>query len=146
MDFPLRLERYFFPVQQVEANPKYDPQAVQKHGTTMDFKISPLIGRADAYGAELNLSSDPASENPSYTFNLTAFAVLRVEESTPEPQRSTMAGQIGVQMLVGVARERLAELTARGPWPTVMLDVVPLVPAGADTSQSDKSINKDSPE
>lgn len=138
MDFPLRLERYFFPVQQVEANPKYDPTAVQNHGTMVDFKISPLIGRTDAYGAELNLSSDPASENPSYTFNLTAFAVLRAEEAMPEPARSNMAGQLGIQMLVGVARERLAELTARGPWPPMMLDLVPLVPTGADTSQSQK--------
>ena len=32
----------------------------------------------------------------------------------------------GPQMMIGVIRERIAEMTSRGPWPTAHLNFIPI--------------------
>lgn len=123
MTVPLALERYFFPIQKVEANPTHDPNLPIDIRSKLDFNAGQVQEQAGVYAVELTLSSTPDSINASYTYTITAFALLRVTDKTISADKlATVAAHFGAGILVGVTRERLAELTSRGPWPTVMLN------------------------
>lgn len=127
MALPLQLERYFFPVQKVEANPTHDPNLPIDSKSKIDVNVGEVEEQAGAYAVELTLSSSADSVNESYTYTIMAFALLRATDNTiPASELLAAASSFGASILVGVARERLAELTSRGPWPTVILNAVPL--------------------
>lgn len=127
MALPLQLERYFFPVQKVEANPTHDPNLPSENKSKLDVNVGKVEEQVGAYAVELTLSSSVDSINGSYTYTIMAFALLRATDNTvPDSELSGAAANFGASILVGVVRERLAELTSRGPWPTVILNAVPL--------------------
>lgn len=128
MVIPLQLERYFFPVQRVEANPDHNPNEPIDIKSKVDFNIGEVPEQKGLYAAELTLSSTAESVNPSYSYTIVGFALLRAnDQTTPESDLKAAAANLGSNLLVGVARERLNELTARGPWPTVTLNFVPVI-------------------
>lgn len=127
MALPLQLERYFFPVQKVEANPTHDPSIPIDSKSNLNVSVGEVEEQVGAYAVELTLSSAADSVNESYTYTIMAFALLRATDNTiSASELSAAAASFGASILVGVARERLAELTSRGPWPTVILNAVPL--------------------
>lgn len=127
MALPLQLERYFFPVQKVEANPAHDPNSPIDIQSKLDVNAGEVKEQVGVYAVELTLSSTVDSVNASYTYTIMAFALLRATDNTiPASELTAAAANFGASILVGVTRERLAELTSRGPWPTVMLNAVPL--------------------
>lgn len=127
MALPLQLERYFFPVQKVEANPTHDPSIPIDSKSNLNVSVGKVEEQVGAYAVELTLSSAADSVNESYTYTIMAFALLRATDNTiSASELSAAAASFGASILVGVARERLAELTSRGPWSTVILNAVPL--------------------
>jgi preprotein translocase subunit SecB len=128
MAIPLQLERYFFPVQRVEANPDHNPNEPIDIKSKVDFNIGEVPEQKGLYAVELTLNSTVESINPSYTYTIVGFALLRASDQTlPESDLKAAAASLGTNLLVGVARERLNDLTARGPWPTVTLNFVPVL-------------------
>lgn len=72
--------------------------------------------------ASLTLSVDlENSNNHPYNFELEVFGMA---EGPGIPENSTDARAIMFQILVGAARERLAELTGRGPWSPFLLGII----------------------
>lgn len=145
MAIPLQLERYFFPVQRVEANPDHDPNKSTDIKSKVDFNIGEVPDQKGLYAVELTLSSTSESVNPSYNYTIVGFALLRANDQTiPESDLKSAAASLGTNLLVGVARERLNELTARGPWPTVTLNFVPvLFTPNQQTEETKKSSSKE---
>lgn len=135
----LQLERYFFPHQEVRANPAHDP-AGNRGGTRTETRVNtwPIEGRPDAFAAECIIGLDEAaSENPVYFYTIHVFGVFVVLHDSTEEESMKVAANTAITMLIGAARERLAELTARAPWGVLFLDTVyiqntPSV-AGADS-------------
>lgn len=147
MALPLQLERYFFPVQKVEANPTHDPNLPIDSKSKLDVNVGEVEEQAGAYAVELTLSSSADSVNESYTYTIMAFALLRATDNTiPASELSAAAASFGASILVGVARERLAELTSRGPWPTVILNAVPLNILPPQQTDIPKKTSKENPE
>jgi len=121
----LRLEELFFPVQEVRANPEHDLQG-ERSGTNLkhSFGIQPIEGQPGLFGVDLVLECDrDTSKNPPYFFQLQVFALLRTE--TPN---EAMVASAAFSVVVGAARERLLELTARAPWGRFMMQFMQLVP------------------
>ncbi|MDX1252490.1 MAG: hypothetical protein IDH49_09645 [Gammaproteobacteria bacterium] len=128
MTNPLRLEQYFFPHQEVRANPGHDPAGkLDGTNTTTKTNISRIPDRSDAVIAECVLSLDETtSENPIYFFTLHVFGIFVAPEGMPEDVMMQSAPRTAIPILIGAARERLAELTARAPWGTLFLNTVPI--------------------
>lgn len=125
----VRLSRYFFPVQYVRANPEFDPNGVKnKANNSIHFSFSKVPNKENDYGVEATIKLDEdTSENPPYFFELLVvgfFSIVTTADSNnenPEEILKTTAPQI----LIGATRERLIELTSRGPWGPHLINIVP---------------------
>lgn len=113
----MRLERYFFPIQELSANPKHQPDGVLNGSNIISQHIAyPLEERNDAFGVEFSITLDAqTSVNPPYTFRLSIFGVF-----TKDVPGDTLPGshevQTALELLIGATRERLADMTSRAPW------------------------------
>jgi hypothetical protein len=127
---PLQLEELFFPVQWVQANPDHDPNG-NRRGTAVS--ISPLqVQRVDSgeskFIAELIIESNAEqSDNPPYSFTLHVYAVVNLTtDSIDMASAQAVITTTCLMLLIGAARERLAELTSRAPWGRFFIDVMPV--------------------
>lgn len=132
----LQLERYFFPHQEVIANPEHNPAGVHDGSkVTSLMGTAPIVGRPNAYVVEVTLSLDEgASVNPPYFFTLHAFSIWTTADGTDPEATPAVVATTGVSILIGAIREHLATLTARGPWGPfifgpIQLQFVPTDPA-----------------
>lgn len=129
--FPLQLKQYFFTQIECIANPDYDPTG-NAMGSKVDckFAVNPVDGQEDAFGIELAVWVDAdTSENPPYSFRVSAFGVLNIAQGTPIEVATQLANVTGAQILVGAVREEIARITSRGPWGAFMVPIIPLSPA-----------------
>ncbi len=127
---PLQLERYFFTHQEVRANPAYD-QAGDRRGTHIltDHKVNKLEEKG-FYAVEFSVWDDQQnSVNQPYFFKLSVFGVFTITSDIPDETSVALVGTAGLQLMIGVVRERLAELTSRGPWATLHLNVISMMSA-----------------
>jgi preprotein translocase subunit SecB len=130
---PPQLDRYFFPYQEVRANPEHDANE-NWSGTKVKANVNcfPVDEGVNTFAVELVVSSDDeSSENPPYFFNIQVFGYLVVESEIELATAQRIAEATGTTVLVGAIREHLASLTARGPWGTFLLPVLSLN-TGAD--------------
>jgi hypothetical protein len=131
----LQLENYFFAHQEVRANPAHDPKGNRK-GSRVDlsYVVSPIDLGLGAYGIEVTVSLNEAeSENPPYFFRISAFARVSVQPATSVSTELVAVNSLNI--LIGAIRERLATLTARGPWGPFFLNAMAL---RAEMSDSDE--------
>jgi preprotein translocase subunit SecB len=126
-NYPWQLDNYFFPHQEVRANPAHDPSGGRVH-THIDpsVKIAAIEGRQNTIGVEATIAvNESQSENPPYFFTISAFGMLSTHLEITDQSRA-QAAEIGVNLLLGAIRERLATLTARAPWGAFILGPIPL--------------------
>lgn len=126
----LRLENYFFPHQEVRANPTYDPRGDRRGShTNTAFAILPVEDRENAFAVEVQIALDEEkSINPPYFFTMHAFGVFSIDQEieTSAASPANIGGVQGAQILIGAIREHLATMTARGPWDVFLLAPVPI--------------------
>lgn len=132
-EFPLRLENYFFTHQEAIANPEFLQDAAKK--PYIDLVVNGGIVRLDdsgnesRYGVTVHVElNKEKSENSPYFFSITAFGIVSIKTDMQSyPGVESLVETSGTQLLFGAIRERLADMTSRGPWSFVQLDFIPLV-------------------
>lgn len=130
-DFPLRLERYFFTHQEVIANPDFiqgDESNPSCTELTIEGHASRLADHGHRYGitARVSINQDE-SQNTPYFFSIMAFGIISIkDDSYGQAAIENTIETSGIQLILGVIRERLADMTARGPWELMPLDFIPL--------------------
>jgi len=126
-EFPLKLNNYFFTHQEVVADP--DHKMGDKHPTNNEYNLEVTVSKNTdtCYGAELTITlNKELSINPAYAIKISTFGIFDViSEKTPE-NIDELAKLSASQLLISATRERVAELTARGPWPMCLIDFVNL--------------------
>lgn len=132
---PLRLEGYFFSHVEVKAHADGDPEADPQLRTVSELGKDEEDGRY-LVTVRVDMSRAEGSANPSYTGLMEVRGFFRPLEGYPAERCDEMVYVNGSSILYGAAREMLLNLTARGPWPSVMLPSVrftndrpPAVPA-----------------
>lgn len=126
---PVSLERYFFTTQSVIANPDHDiNNEFTKFHLKIENNLSLLPEQNNRYGIEVTVTLDKEnSNNAPYDVNVTAFGVIQViDDKTDQNEIDYLLKISGPQMMIGVIRERIAEMTSRGPWPTAHLNFIPI--------------------
>lgn len=122
---PVELVSYFFPEQSAKANPQHRPDEpidMASHIVVNRSSLPADNGRLHA--VELTIESDEdTSSNPSYFYRVVAYGVFKVSDELEEQKMEQFLRTTPVQILVGVSRERIAELTGRGPWPAVLVNI-----------------------
>lgn len=125
----LRLEALHYPIQEVRANPLYNPQGEMKGGNSnLEIMQHKIEGREDAIGVEVTISSvEDTSVNNPYSFRLQGFCIITTGEPIKEDELPAFIGT-AAHIVIGAIREHLAAMTSRGPWGTHLINPIPLVP------------------
>lgn len=125
--YPWQLEDLSFSHQEVRANPAHDPKQDQK-GSPFHIEANELTinDRKNAIAVQVSIKVDETHDsNAAYFVVLTAFAVLLTDQEMTEQLRH-QGLSTGLNILIGAMRERLATLTARGPWGVSLLGPIPM--------------------
>ena len=124
--FPLLLNNYFFTHQEAIANPEH--KQGEKHESKMHFDINAVVStieEGNTYTLEVTtVINAEKSVNPSYFIKISVFGIIDVTQDLVSEEIETLLNTSGSQILIGAIRERIADLTSRGPWPTSFIDFV----------------------
>lgn len=117
---PLQLEQHFFTRIELQAHPEADPE------TQAQFETHVVCARHedDPRRWMITLTAFTADDEESvspYTGEIEIIGMFKVNDDYPEEKMAKMAHVNGAALLYGSVRELLANLTARGPFPQVML-------------------------
>jgi preprotein translocase subunit SecB len=146
----LRLERSFYDRVLVEAVPAYETQTSMSLGGTISVEImEPDKGRPWVVVLRVTVAPVEGEPTPPYTADLRAIGHFRLTQDEggdlPDDAKRIVAVNGGSLLYSGM-RELFATLTARGPWPQVLLPTVdfrtvevvsPAQPAADDAEGAD---------
>lgn len=123
----LQLEALHYPIQEVRANPLYDPQGAMNGSlSSLDIKQFKIEGRDDAISVEVTVSSDEEnSVNHPYSYRLQGFCIITTGEAIKEDESPAFI-TTAITIMIGAIREHLASMTSRGPWGTHLINPIPL--------------------
>jgi len=119
---PVELINYFFTEQTVRANPDHQANNDCIMESRMTTHVAPLPNGSHACELTIELDDDK-STNPSYFYRVVAYGIFSVSENLEEEKIDEFIQKTSIQILTGVIRERLAEITSRGPWRQVLLRI-----------------------
>ena len=144
---PLRLETYFFPKVQIEANPEYSPKDAQEHGDVqVKMNVGLLASDQDKTRFQLVLDIESIGTETGilpYRVSLGAVAFIAVDGDLKHPDIERLVQINGASMLYSAIREMVLMVTGRGPWgafplPTVNFQTV-IPPSSSARKASDKT-------
>ena len=142
---PLSLERYAFKRVEITASEKPDQGAVN----VLNIKLSCARNQADPnrflIGLDLKILADAASGKvPTYTGELSIEGYFRIAAEVPEDRKQEIVVVNGAGMLFGAMREMVNNITARGPWPSLMLTTMSFVQMARNlaAAQAEESANQ----
>jgi len=128
LQFPLRLNNYFFTHQEAIANPEH--KQGEGHELKMHFDVSTVVSKIDnenSFTLEVTtVINAENSINPSYFIKISAFGIIDVIHDFTSEKVEDLVKSSGSQVLIGAIRERIIDLTSRGPWPSISMDFIQL--------------------
>lgn len=130
---PLQLEGYFLTDLNCQANPQFKADKETKFNERdleVASAVQPIKDRPNRWQVSLNIKLQPAPDaNSPYSFCLSLVGVIYwVGPELPEDKVGTLLRTNGPSMLYGVAREMARDMTARGPFPPLVLPSVSFIP------------------
>jgi preprotein translocase subunit SecB len=130
---PLQLEGYFLTDLNCQANSQFKADKetkFQEEDLEVGVAVQPIKVRPNRWQVSLNIKLQPAPDaNSPYTFCLNLVGVICwVGPELPEERVGALLRTNGPSMLYGVAREMARDLTARGPFPPLVLPSVSFIP------------------
>lgn len=124
----LQLNQYYFPHQEVRANPAHDPSGI-KNGAVVSFALNAGLSPTDNHQHFVEIVAEvdeSASTNPAYFFKIQAFGLFTTDDGLTQDEAKALVAAYGSQVLVGSIRDHLVSLTSRGPWGSFYLNVITL--------------------
>jgi|ERR1017187_2494933 preprotein translocase subunit SecB len=123
---PLQLERHFFTKVQIDSNPAGKAGASNLLNCEAEFGQAADNPKRYQVVLRLKLLTNPQNDS-CYTGEIHAVGIFRVIDGWPAEKEMTLVEANGLALLYGAIRELLCNLTARGPWPQVVLSSVTFV-------------------
>jgi preprotein translocase subunit SecB len=119
----LQLERYFISKVQIEAVQKTSFPA--EIGSSTKLEVARNNQEPNKYVVSLTVAIAGSDQKPPpYVGEVQVIGFFQVHPELPPEKQSQIASVTGASILYGVAREMIANVTARGPWPGVTLPCV----------------------
>ena len=127
MQFPLKLKNYFFTHQEVIANPEFSENSEAGNDVDYDIDVESVNISKNEYGVNIKVNvGAEKTPNAPYFFTISAFGFFETSKEHKDLDENELKELIeftGTQVLIGAIRERLADMTARGPWSVCYLDL-----------------------
>jgi preprotein translocase subunit SecB len=125
---PLRLEQHWFSKVQIEAQP--DGKVGTSNLLETQVELSCAEDDARKFQVILRLKLLPAEqEKVCYTGEIHAVGIFQVVETWPKEKVQILVESNGPAVLFSAMREMICNVTARGPWPPVLLNTFTFIPA-----------------
>jgi hypothetical protein len=124
--FPMRLDSFFFVSQSVEADAGHNKEQPTNVVHKTKASVHPAEREHHYYAMVFLEVNEEESSNIDYRYKFTIFGAFDVDQSIPQTAAIGMVRDLGVSLLIGAIRERLATLTATGPWPVQYMDFIPM--------------------
>jgi preprotein translocase subunit SecB len=130
---PIQLESYFLTDLNCQANPQFRPDRETRF-SERDLEVSaavqPIKDRPHRWQATLGIKLQPAADsNSPYSFRLNLVGyICWVGRDLPQDRLEALLRTNGPSMLYGAAREIARDITARGPFPPLLLPSVSFTP------------------
>lgn len=147
---PLRLETYFFPKVQIEANPEYSPEAAPAE---QDIELGVNLGLVSSkeqptkYQLMLDIEKITVKSGMlPYRILLEAVAIFSVDPDLKHPDIKKLVQINGASMLYSAARELILTITGRGPWGSFQLPTVNFLGAISGSEKAKKGAEKIAPD
>jgi preprotein translocase subunit SecB len=141
---PLQLEGYFVTELRFKAQPDfaYDLEnpltTVPSTALTVDVVLGKHQEKQLRRSCELAVElADPTGSNFPYVFRTAFTGFFRISEHYPAEQVELMFATNAPALLYSAARELLATVTGRGPYPAITLPSVTFLPVPSDPTKSD---------
>lgn len=123
---PLQLERHFFTKVQIDTNPSGKVGAANQLNYEVEIGQAANDPKRYQVVVRLKLLSTPQND-ACYTGEIHAVGLFRVLAGWPADKTLWLVESNGAALLYGAIRELLSNITARGPWPQVVLKSVTFV-------------------
>ena len=123
---PLQLNKYFFPVISIVANPKFQEEHLDLI-PEIDVEINHdvFVSKDDENSFQLKLVIKVASTAEKPVPYEIVLLVIGLFETAPDfPEKNKLVGITGSSILYSAAREYIAMVTGRGPFPSIILPTV----------------------
>lgn len=116
----LQLERYFFSKISIEASKQI--QNLSQIGAETRVETARNHSDQNRYLLSLTVTLTPPQNAPaSYRGEVQVLGFFLVQPDVPRDKQEKLVSVTGASILYGAAREMIANVTARGPWPAVTL-------------------------
>lgn len=128
----LRLDEYYTEELLIKTNPSYEPSARQRK----EGKLNCSVGLAQAKGPAarfkvgVSVSIEPATDYPAldpYAINIKVVGFFSFQEPMSNEAMQRMASMNGANILLGIARGIVAQVTGTGQFGKYLLPPVNLV-------------------
>lgn len=128
----LQLERYFFSKVSIEASKQI--KGLSQMGAETRLEAARNGKDKNRYLLSLTVTlTSPQNAPAPYCGEVQVLGFFLVHPDVPQEQQEKLVSVTGASILYGVAREMITNVTARGPWPAVMLPCVNLNEPDATT-------------
>jgi preprotein translocase subunit SecB len=125
---PLLLERHVFKRVEIVASQGPDKDATNLLNVTLSCARHQDEPNRFLIGLNLKITPDQHSgKTPAYTGEVSIEGHFRVSPEIPADQQQVLAVANGAGILFGAIREMVIGITARGPWPALMLTTLSFV-------------------
>ncbi len=118
---PLQLEHYFFTQMHLDANPGADPDADLNYDASVQCAQHEDDPRRWMITLTVDIGGTEEDTDPVYNGKFEIVGMFRVDGEFPEDRVANLAHINGAAILYGSVRELVANLTARGPFPQILL-------------------------
>jgi preprotein translocase subunit SecB len=119
---PLQLEQYCVTAVHLDANPEAPVKDQVQWSISTKSDLATHRDDPRRWKVDLTVSFHSVDEaNSPYTGTVSFVGFFAVEKTYPEEKVRMLVETNAPSVLFGSAREMVANLTARGPWPMVML-------------------------
>jgi preprotein translocase subunit SecB len=135
----LELERYFFTKVHIDAIPGSSSQSPTLLKATVELRQKKDDKRRFLVQVDVAIGASP-NEHSHYRGDVSVVGYFKVDPRYREDP-AKLAGITGASILYNAIREMLANITARGPWPTFTLPCFSF--KAADASEASKSSKRE---
>ncbi len=120
------VEKYFFPIINIEGNKDHNPEEDVNPTLDLDAVAAkvPLTRPVYQLALDATIGEHETADNPPYSGQLQIIGIFRVDQSLSEEKAEELLKSYGISFLYSAIREMVMTLTSRGPWPQIFLPII----------------------
>ena len=132
---PLQLEHYFFTHIELDAHPNADPKNEMDFGADVECAQHEEDPRRWMLTLNVVLKAEEDDAPPPYTGEFEIVGMFKVIDEYPEEKVAKLVHINGAAILYGTVREMVTNMTARGPFPPIILPTTTFIDECSDKGE-----------